>query len=172
MIIIITGEVGTGKTTVCRKLIKLISGQGYKCGGVISYRDTDTDILIEDIQSNHKEILASKTVIYDGPRTKGYSFNTAGIDFGITSINKGIGADVLIIDEIGYLERDGEGLINGIDIVKKARVENIILVIRGSLLSFFQNQLGDVKPLVFKVTPGNRDYLPEKIASRFIGHST
>lgn len=172
MIIIITGEVGTGKTTICRKLVKLISNQGYKCGGVVSYKDVDANIITEDIQSGHKEILASKTVVYDGPRTKGYSFNPTGIDFGIRAIDKGIGVDVLVIDEIGYLERDGEGFINSLELIKKAQVENIIVVIRNSLLPFFQSQMSGLKLLIFKVNPDNRDHLPEKVASRLIRHST
>ncbi len=172
MIVIITGEVGTGKTTICRKLVKFISNQGYKCSGVVSYKDADANIIIEDIRSGHKQILASKTVVYEGPRTKGYSFNPAGIDFGIRAIDKGIGADVLIIDEIGYLERDGEGFINSLELIKKTQVENIIVVVRNRLLSFFQSQVSGLKPLIFKVTPDNRDRLPEKIASRLIRHST
>jgi nucleoside-triphosphatase THEP1 len=172
MVIIITGELGAGKTTICQKLVKLITDKGYKCNGVISYKNSDTNIIIEDIQSGNKEILASKTFVYDGPRTKGYSFNPAGIDFGIKSIEKGIGTDVLIIDEIGYLERDGEGFVNGIDMIKKTRNESIIVVIRSILLPFFQDQLGDIKPLIFRVTPDNRDSLPEEIALRLIRHST
>ena len=74
MFTIITGAIGIGKTTVCRKLIEIARNQGYSCGGIITYEAQDKGITIEDVQTGRAEILASVNIIYQGPRTKKYFF--------------------------------------------------------------------------------------------------
>ena len=86
MLIIVTGSIGIGKTTVCRKILHIIQGQGYTCGGIVTYKAPDNSIIVEDVQSGEKEILASIDSIYQGPRTAKYYFNSKGIDFGIKAI--------------------------------------------------------------------------------------
>ena len=51
MVIIVTGAIGIGKTTVCRKLIEIVRNRGYTCGGILTYKAPDKGIIIEDIQS-------------------------------------------------------------------------------------------------------------------------
>lgn len=51
-----------------------------------TYKAPDNSIIVEDVQSGEKEILASIDSIYQGPRTAKYYFNSKGIDFGIKAI--------------------------------------------------------------------------------------
>ena len=162
MLIIITGAIGIGKTTVCRKFIEIAQTQEYCCGGIITYKTPDKGIIIEDIQTGGSEALASITNIYLGPRTKKYFFNPEGIDFGIQAIDKGASLDILLVDEIGHLELQGEGFVNAIELVRAGRVRNCILVIRKELISAFLPRL-DTTPLVFEITIDNRNQLPEEI---------
>ena len=162
MLIIITGAIGIGKTTVCRKFIEIAQSQEYCCGGIITYKALDKGIIIEDIQTGRTEALASITNIYSGPRTKKYFFNPEGIDFGIQAIDKGASLDILLVDEIGHLELKGEGFVNAIELVRAGRVRNCILVIRKELISAFLPRL-DTTPLVFEITIDNRNQLPEEI---------
>ena len=83
MLVIVAGAIGIGKTTVCRKLIEIARNRGYTCGGIVTYKTSDKNIIIEDIQSGETETLASADVVYDGPHTAKYSFSPEGIDFGI-----------------------------------------------------------------------------------------
>ena len=162
MLIVITGAIGIGKTTVCRKFIEIARSQEYCCGGIITYKAPDRGIIIEDIQTGRSKALASITDIYSGPRTKKYFFNPEGIDFGIQAIDKGASLDVLLVDEMGHLELQGEGFVNAIELVKAGRVSNCILVIRKELISAFLHRL-DTTPSVFEVTIDNRNQLPEEI---------
>ena len=149
--IIVTGDIGVGKTTVCRKLIDIIRNRGYTCGGILTYKAADEDIIIEDIQSGNREILASTDNVYQGPRTARYFFNPRGIDFGIQSIYGGASTAVLIIDEIGPLELRGEGFAGIPEICKASKANSFILVIRKGLLPAFLPQL-PATPLVFETT--------------------
>lgn len=164
MLIIVTGEIGIGKTTVCRKLVEIIRNQGHACAGILTYKSADKDIIIEDIQSGQIETLASINNVHDGPRTPRYYFNRRGIKFGIDAIDKGAFASILVVDEIGRLELRGEGFIKIIDLLNIGKVKDCILVIRSELLSVFLPQLS-TKLLIFETTANNRNELPQEIGS-------
>lgn len=164
MVIVVTGAIGIGKTTVCRKLIGIVRNQGYTCGGILTYKAADKGIIIEDIQSGEKEALASINNVYYGPRTAKYFFNPKGIDFGIKAVNAGASATILLIDEIGHLEVSGGGFANVLKLIKGGRIENCILVVCRGLLLTFQPRLGTM-PLVFETTINNRNQLPQEIGS-------
>ncbi|MFC1994273.1 nucleoside-triphosphatase [Chloroflexota bacterium] len=164
MVIIVTGSKGVGKTTVCRKLVEIVQNLGYTCGGILTYKDRDGDILIEDISTGNKEILASTHIVYHGPHTTKYSFNPKGIDFGVQAIDKGTSVKILVVDEIGYLELRAEGFTRVLEFIKVGKVTNYILVIRSELLSTFIPRLPTVSH-VFKTTLNNRDQLPQEIVT-------
>ncbi len=162
MIIIVTGAVGIGKTTVCRKVVETLRGRGYACAGILTDKDAGEDLFVEDVQSGRKEILASASSVYDGPSTPKYSFNPEGISFGVEAIDRGTAAEVLIVDELGLLELEGEGFVKVIELVRSGSVANCILVIRRELLAAFLPRL-DAEPFIFRATLDNRDRLPPEI---------
>lgn len=162
MVIIITGDIGIGKTTVCRRLIEIVQNQGYSCGGILTYKAPDKGITIEGIQSGETENLASTKNVYHGPRTAKYYFNAKGIAFGVREIEKGISSSLLVVDEIGHLELRGEGFTKAIELIRTGKVKNCVLVIRKELLSAFLPQL-NTEPSVFETTLDNRDQLPQEI---------
>ena len=168
MVIIVTGNIGIGKTTVCQKLIEIVRNQGYTCGGILTSK-ADKGIIIEDIQSGQKETLASINDVYHGPHTTKYSFNPDGIDFGIQVIDKGTSAAILVVDEIGHLELRGEGFAKILELIKAGKVKDCILVIRRELLPAFLRQL-PTTPLVFETTISNRNQLPQEIGSVLCSH--
>ncbi len=169
MVIIVTGAIGIGKTTVCEKVIKLVQSQGYTCGGILTYKTRDKSLTILDIQTGERKTLASIDNVYHGPRTGKYFFNVEAIEFGIRAVDRGALSDILFVDEIGYLELGGEGFVNSLELIKAGKVKNSILVIRKQLLPAFLGQLGD-KPSVFETTISTRNQLPQKICSSLISN--
>jgi nucleoside-triphosphatase THEP1 len=163
MIIIITGAIGVGKTTVLAKLLKICRQHGYTCGGILTSKKEDS-LIIEDIQTGKKEMLASTHNIYSGPRTPKYYFNNAGIEFGIKAIEEGVTSDILFIDEIGRLELNVQGFHSATKKIKQWQIKNCILVIRQELLADFLPQLPP-EPFIFETTAENRDQLPEEIVA-------
>ena len=162
MVIVVTGAVGIGKTTVCQKVIDIVRSQGYSCSGVIARKGQNEDIIIEDIKTGKTETLASTGEIYQGPRTAKYSFSPEGIDFGIEAITRGATSDILLVDELGHLELRGEGFTGVVEQIAAGKVEHCILVIRKGLLPDFLPQLGAATS-VFETTAGNRNNLPGEI---------
>ncbi len=164
MVIIVTGSIGVGKTTICRKLTEIMRNRGYTCGGILTYKAADKRLIVEDVQTGEGENLASIDNIYNGPRTRKYFFNPRGIDFGIQAVDKGISAAILVVDEIGHLELRGEGFAKILELIKADKVKDCILVIRRELLPAFLPQM-PTTPLVFDTTINNRDQLPQEIGS-------
>lgn len=169
MVIIVTGAIGVGKTTICEKVVKIVRSSGYSCGGILTHKAAHENLIASDIQTGESAILASADKTFDGPRTPRYSFNPEAIKFGIRAINRAIDSDVLIIDELGHLELHGEGFAPSLDFVKTGRVKNSVLVIRKELLPAFLAQLGD-NPSIFEATIGTRDQSVRKICSSLIGN--
>lgn len=168
MVIVITGAIGIGKTTLCRKVLDIARILGLTCAGILTYKTVDSSITIEDVKTGKKESLASTSNIYSGPVTPKYFFNPEGIEFGIRAIENGISSSILLVDEIGRLEVEGKGFIRVIELVKAGKVKNCILVIRSELLSVFLPQFGG-KPFVFETTLENREKLPQEIGKLLAG---
>jgi len=168
MVIIITGPIGVGKTTVCKNVIEILKSAGYACSGILTpkvYTGNEVaGISVIDIRTGKTESLASIRDIYGGPIVGKYFFNPNGIRFGITAIEKGISSDFLLVDEIGHLELGGNGFIKALELIRLGAIKNFILVIRRELLSAYNAQLG-VQPYVFETTINNRDELPQDIYS-------
>lgn len=169
MVIIITGAIGIGKTTVCEQVIRIVRSSGYSCGGVLTYKAEHGTLIVSDIQTGERAILAGAANTFDGPRTPRYSFNPEAVKFGKRAIDKALDSDVVVIDELGHLELGGEGFARSLDFVKTGRVKNAILVIRKRLLADFLARLGD-NPAIFETTVGTRDRLPHKICSTLLGN--
>ena len=162
MVIIVTGTIGVGKTTVCRRLVEVLQNRGYTCGGILTYKTADKSLIVEDIQSGQRETLGSINNVYDGPRTARYFFNPEGINFGIEAIDKGTCAAILVVDEIGHLELRGEGFVRVIELIRTGKVRNCVLVIRKELLPAFLSRL-NIEPFIFHTTLSRRNRLPQEI---------
>ena len=170
MTIIITGEIGVGKTTVCQKFIDLARSRGYQCAGVITYKRAEGDIIIEDVKTGETREFASTQQIYSRPHTTKYYFNPEAIDFGIRAIDKGSDSDINLIDELGILELDGQGFSQVPEQINKRQFKKCLVVIRKQLLQDFLSLLVS-KPLVFETTADNRNELPADIFRvAFTGH--
>ena len=164
MVIIVTGEIGIGKTTVCDKALKTLQSAGYFCGGILTYKADDGNLTVLDIQTGESRTLASTRAKYRGPHTGKYFFSVDGIEFGLRTIEAGIATDILFVDEIGHLELSGEGFARSLELVKAQKAKNAILVIRKELLPAFLSQLDD-NPSVFETTISTRNQLPHKICA-------
>ena len=163
MVIVVTGEIGIGKTAVCEKVLAIAKRLGYSCGGILTPKSKEgIDIL--DVQTGEGKPFASLTKIYEGPHTGKYYFNPEGIDFGIKAIDKGTSLDILFVDEIGYLELKGEGFAKVLELIRAGKVENCVLVIRKELLPAFSARLGP-KLSIIEATIENRNELPQKIST-------
>ncbi len=161
-LVIITGEKGIGKSTLCRKVVNNLVGRGVTCGGIITLKKENSELWVENISTGKQEMLASVKATSIGPRAGKYYFKPEGLEFGMQAIKEATGVDVLLVDELGHLETRGGGFSPAISLIN-GRSGRSVVVIRRELLSIITPKF-TTKPIVFSATTSNRDELPALIA--------
>lgn len=147
MILIITGNIHTGKTTLLKKIIKNLEKDIF---GIISESFED-GFLVEDLKTKEKKVLASKNKI--GFKLRGYYFDPDAIKFVEKALERE--GEILVYDEIGYLEMRGF-----LDIFKYLK-NNSIVIVRKDILEDVLENIEDYR--VFTITEKNREFVVNEI---------
>lgn len=156
MNIVIFGDIGVGKTTLCRHL-SLSLKEKWTCGGILTWKKND-DLFVENIQTGQSIPLAACVRDNTGFSVSRYSFFMSGVDFGKASIRQGSQTDILFIDEIGTMELEENGFNNVLPILKQREEKINILVIRKNILHKYLKRLHSHNK-IFEVCIENRDCL-------------
>ena len=139
-IILITGERDVGKTILCSTLIEKLKFKGYSVAGIISpglYNgDVKVGITALDIKSGEKVKLADYSPGWDIENPlRIWKMNSDAISWGNNVLNKSTPCDVLIIDEIGYLEFEkNSGWNKSFEILKQKGFKIAFIVVRIDLM--------------------------------------
>jgi len=166
--ILITGKPCVGKTTLCEKLIDRLEKKGFLCGGVIC-PDVKKDGVSTGKEAVNVRTKASRmlAVVQSGPegaRVVDYALNEQAVDLTKSIIESSSSCDVVILDDIGPIKLEESGLVEAAQEAFSTR-NNIILIVRSSLMNAFTRRFMDRGFSVFEVTEKNRDELVEQIIS-------
>ncbi|MFQ5975026.1 MAG: NTPase [Candidatus Hydrothermarchaeales archaeon] len=170
MKLLITGQPGSGKTTLCQKVVEGLKDK-IQIGGFVSGEIREGGIrkgfMIKDVGSGVKGILAHvdhKT----GPRVGKYRVNLDDLNaIGVGAINRALGdCDLVIIDEIGPMELYSEEFVKAVKDAFSSE-KHVIASIH------FRTKKRLLKRLRLKEIPirvieeGNREVLLEEIVEKF-----
>lgn len=165
MLMVLSGEIGAGKSTVCREVVRYLTDRGVSCGGVVGEKTARGEIIVEDAGCGERMLLGSPGAS-GALRVGKYSFDPAAMDFAVSAIERGRDAAVLFVDELGPLELAGGGLARAIDLIRTGQAPQCLAVIRRELLPAFVPRLA--RPArVFQTNAENRVYLPRQIGALF-----
>jgi len=167
-IIIITGNVRSGKTTFLRKIINALQEQNtLNIAGIIaSGIDKNGErygFEIEELSTGQKFLLCTKKAVKGKEKIGSFYFNNQVFEQTTRSIVEKLPqTDLLIIDEVGYLELKGKGWFGLID---KAIQQNkpMILVVRKRILDNILSLWRDYHIETFDIANSN----PEEIILKF-----
>jgi nucleoside-triphosphatase THEP1 len=146
-LILWTGPKHSGKTTSAIRLIQMVRTEGFIVAGILEpslYNDGELigfDVL--DIQNRKRTSLARSK---KSKSTKDFfNFITDGLKFGnaVLSSEATKSADLVIIDEYGPLELEGDGWRRNIDSLLSCSGAIILIVIRQELKETFQQLYSD-----------------------------
>jgi nucleoside-triphosphatase len=107
---LITGEPGSGKTTLILNLIEKLKTEGIKYDGFVTQEirknNTRIGFSILDLKYNEKGILASKEQIFQGPKFGAYIINLKDLEeIGVKALERALNeSDLIVCDEIGAME--------------------------------------------------------------------
>lgn len=140
-IVVITGEKNSGKTGFCNNLIQALISEDIETRGLISpgmYEgNKKIGVYCQDIHSKEKKLLARHSPGWDvDNQQREWLFNKEGLDWGNKMLKKSIPTEILIIDEIGFLELEkDQGWLNAIKVLNSTQYQYSFVVVRPSLLN-------------------------------------
>ncbi len=114
-VILITGEIGSGKTSLISEIAIRLKENGIKTGGIIAPAVYENGIkkgyLLIDLSTNGKQQLSQTDEIEGVARVGKYFFLPEAIAFGCDAISATRNKDsqLVLIDEIGAWELQGQG---------------------------------------------------------------
>ena len=136
-IIIITGEINSGKTTRAQELIDLYRNEGRSVGGIVSISEISdnrkTAYYAVDIKTGKKMLLASEKPISKTLKYGRFYFSEKGFAFGSARLSESYDNDVVFIDEVGPLEYSGKGFFNDVKYLIEEYNGTLVLVIRENI---------------------------------------
>jgi nucleoside-triphosphatase len=175
-IVVLSGESGCGKTTLCAQVAALARAQGLLVAGVLTpsclVDGRKVSLDVEDVRTTQRRPLAeacaepqqSSAGSIGGPATESWRFYADGLAWGTEVLRRATPCDVLIIDELGPLELvHGQGWMIGLDVLRGGRYRLALVAVRPSLLRRFGERLGDIESTILTVTRANRDDLATQI---------
>jgi nucleoside-triphosphatase THEP1 len=146
MIILLTGDRSSGKTTVCQRWAHQARAAGWDVAGLLSPAvfDKGRKVAIDalDLRSGERRRLAQLRTAVEAVEelcTPAWCFDTATIAWGNQVLASAIPCDLLIVDELGSLELErNQGWTAGIAAVSTKRYRQAWVVVRRELLTVAQ----------------------------------
>jgi nucleoside-triphosphatase THEP1 len=169
-IVLLSGPVGVGKTTVAERVAGDLGRRGWACGGLLAPALVNScgqkaGIWGVDLLGGERRILARTDRDLGGPAIGPYSFDAGALDWALGAIEGAIrGCDLVVVDEIGKLELwQGTGLAPILPRLAAGEARRALVLVREELLAEAEQRLGDVEKVVFRVTHENRGTLAPRI---------
>lgn len=167
-IIILTGDRGSGKTTLLIKLVEELQKQNRVVGGILSPVVMDNSARIGydviNVQTGNRTALCRNNLESSGPNIGDLNFFENGIRFGIDAIQASLSnCELIIIDEVGPLELDGEVWAQAIDRLMNLSSCPVLFVVREHLIEKVKSRWSFVPLMILKLKKNNSEEILTKL---------
>jgi nucleoside-triphosphatase THEP1 len=143
-ILLVTGAIGSGKTTYCRAQIDAARRAGLDVAGVLSparfAQGVKVGIDVLDLRSGELRELAHLRMMetasgVTGVVTQRWRFDAAALTWANQALALATPCDLLVVDELGPLELEqGHGWVAGMAAIDTRIFDTALVVVRKSLL--------------------------------------
>jgi nucleoside-triphosphatase THEP1 len=156
MVVLLSGPVHGGKTTLLERRLPLWADRGLACAGFLSPAAKDAGLPagydLFEIATGRRRPYLRLSGDAAAERIGPYVFVPEALERARTIIREEAGAaGLLVIDEVGPLELLGGGLWPALGPILSARTGTTLLVVRESLVPGLTDRLGPPAPAVFDV---------------------
>ncbi len=169
-IILLSGVVESGKTTLCLKLLDQFAKHGVDIKGVICPPVFDDGVktginLLNPATGEQQKLAVLRNGQTQGVFTDRWLFVENTLEWGNLILKSATPCDVLFIDELGPLEFErGGGWQNGLKAIDSREYALAIIVIRPSLIKSACQRWPNAE--VMTVTRQNQDVILEQIMKK------
>jgi nucleoside-triphosphatase THEP1 len=166
-IVILTGERGVGKSTVCRETIARAEARRYACGGILTLSRPNGARDVLDVRSGSSRRLTLRTGAGAAVVQGRFRFDPEILAWGNDVLARAVPCHLLVVDELGPLEIErGQGWPKAFDVLQEADFALALVVVRPELSAQAQRRLPAGATKVRIVTVENRDELPDVLLGR------
>ncbi len=160
-IVILTGERGAGKSTVCRETIALAQARRYTCGGVLTLSRPNGALDVLDVHSGYVRRLTLEPDVSPAVIQGCFHFDPETLAWGSDALAHATPCHLLVVDELGPLEIErGRGWLKAFDVLRRTDFGLALVVVRPELIARAQLKLPAGAVTVLAVSAHNRDDLP------------
>lgn len=155
--VVVTGQPGSGKTSLCQRVVAHAQANGWQVGGVLSAEVRRQGVRagydVVDVRTGDTHSFAR---LRDGGPAAGipigrYAIDPAGLAFARAALSEAIAANchLIVIDEVGPLELlRGEGLMPEAVAALRSSA-SVLVIVRRELLTEFLARFADLRFHVF-----------------------
>lgn len=172
LIYVITGERGSGKSTVCAQVGREAAGRGMNVAGILTERSSPEPGAfrrVVDLRSGEAKPFGVQSVRgpasgRSDPLTPSWEFDSEGFAWADEVFAHSTPCDLLIVDEVGPLELlGGRGWATALAALRSRNFGAALVVCRPGLLTQLETSLGGSPSRQFVVDAETRDGLPATI---------
>lgn len=168
-VVIITGDIQQGKTTFARRIIDDLIEHKFRISGFLSIGINDNGVRsgfnLLDIDSSVQIELCSDKKDDNRLKFGRFYFNHEALLFGNRILNPDnlAGSQLIVIDEIGPLELNGQGWSDSIDNITRSYTIPHLWVVRKSLVQKISKKWNIGDAFVFDISDSNPKEIQEKL---------
>lgn len=161
-IILITGGMRVGKSTLCQKLVQRFREHGIAVAGLITQHSTPHSLEGVALHTAERYLLTYPFESEQGIALTYFRMNPAAMAHSAEALTTSFPTQVFILDELGPLELlRGEGWITALHLLAREEYAVAFIVVRPTLLAHAIQQLPLNSYTVANVTLENRELLAE-----------
>lgn len=168
----ITGPTGAGKTTLAAAVVECLRARGARVAGILAPglledgRRTGFDIV--NLATGERLALARERQVAPGPhaRWSRFGFTDEGLAVGHRALGgDAMGADVIVVDEVGPFELAGGGWAGDLDALRGGEAA-LLLVVRESVLEEVRARWGAADDESYRAPGADPDVVAAAILAR------
>ena len=168
-VVLITGEIGSGKTTLISTISARLKASGVITGGILASavyeNETKTGYKIQDVATDTEMQLSHINDTAGLARVGRYFFIPEAIEFGLDALSaeRNRNSQIVLIDEIGAWELQGQGWAGSLNELIINCNMPLIITVRKSFLELVIENWMFQNPLVIEAKDATVDSVMTKI---------